>query len=199
MGLNAYLEAVGSYGYTVGSATGTNAARNISGKPGKRLAITGFAFQETDSVVPAIAYFMRSMEDTTIGTAAASGATAITVTTMTNTPATDGNVCIVLDDGTYQFTTVKSTASTTSIPLTTALTDSAAAGNSVYYLALFSTTGAGHCRWDQGAKEVQEAEYHEPGIFFGASKGSPMRVEVSDNSGSQPAELDFVSFGYINV
>jgi len=199
MGLNAYLEAVGSYGYTAGSATATNAAKNIAGKPGKRLAILNFAFQETDGVKGAIGYFMKSMEDTTASAAIASGATTITVTTMTNTPATGGHVCVVLDDGTYQFVTVASTATTSSIPISSALTDSVAAGNSIYYLALYNTTGAPHNRWDQATVGTQEAQKSDLGIFFGSSKGSPMRVEISDNSGTQVAELDLVTYGYINV
>lgn len=197
MGLNAYLEAVGSVGYTAGAATDTNAAINISGKPGKRIAILSYGFQETDSVVPAIAYFMRSIEATTIGTAAASGATTITVTTMTNTPATAAWVCAVLDDGTYQFTTVRATASTTSIPLTTNLTDTSAAGNAVYYLGAATTTG--QYRVNQATAGTQENASSDIGLVFGSTKGSPMRVEVSDSTGTQIAEIDYVSYGYLNV
>jgi len=50
MGLNIYAEAVGGYGYKAASTTAAGAVQKIDGKPGKRLAIIDYGFQDTGAV-----------------------------------------------------------------------------------------------------------------------------------------------------
>ena len=78
---------------------------------------------------------------TTLSTAAASGATTVVLTTLSSpfsagvavvTIATTYNIGVELDDGTVQWTTVNGAPSGTTCTLTTALTGAAASGNTVY-------------------------------------------------------------------
>ncbi len=197
MGLNIYAEAVGSVGYTVATATASGISAKIDGKPGKRLAITAYGFKTVGSGTTPDIYFMKPTESTTIGTAAASNVTTITVTTMTTAPATSGNIVVVLDDGTYQWLTVASTATTTSVPISSALTDTAAAGNPVYFLNVYSSTG--HFRVKGAATGAQKSDALEPGIFYATPKGAPMMVHAIDASSTALVQIDYVTYGYINV
>lgn len=197
MGLNTYLEAVGSVGYTVASTTAAGAIAKIDGKPGKRLAITAFGFQDTGTGATPNTYFMTALDKSTIGTAAASNVTTITTVAFSAAPATSGNIVVVLDDGTYQWLTVATTASTTSIPISSALTDTAAVGNPVYFLNVYST--AGHYRVKGSASGAQKSDKLEPGMFYGKYKGSPMMVHTIAADSTALCQLDYVSYGYINV
>jgi len=197
MGLNVYLEAVGSVGYKAASTTALGSVTQIDGKPGKRLAITAFGFQDTGAVAVPDLYAMKSLEQTTISAAVASGATTITTNAFATAPATAGNIVVVLDNGTYQWLTVASTATTTSVPISSALTDTVAAGNPVYFLNVYST--AGHYRVKGSAAGAQKAVALEPGIFYGATKGSPMIVHVIAAASTALCQLDYASYGYINV
>jgi len=71
-----------------------------------------------------------SYVDTTISAAEASGQTTLSVTSSSGMSAND-YVGIELDDGTRQWTTISSVPSSTSIIVNSALTDDAAAGNTV--------------------------------------------------------------------
>jgi len=197
MGLNAYLEAVGSIGYTVASTTTAGAVATIDGKPGKRIAITAYGFKDTGNVAVPDAYFMTALDKSTIGTAAASNVTTITTVAFSAAPATSGNIVVVLDNGTYQWLTVASTAETTSVPISSALTDTAAAGNPVYFLNVYST--AGHYRVKGAAAGAQKSDALEPGIFYGKYKGAPMMVHVIAAASTALCQLDYASYGYINV
>lgn len=197
MGLNIYAEAVGGVGYTVATSTAAGGAIKIDGKPGKRLLITAYGFQDTGLVAVPDLYFMKPVESTTIGTAAASNVTTITVTTMATAPATSGNIVVVLDDGTYQWLTVASTASTTSIPISSALTDTAAAGNPVYFLNVYST--AGHYRVKGSAAGAQKTGNSDIGLFASNPKGAPMMVHVIAAASTAKCQIDYVEYAYTNV
>lgn len=197
MGLNLYAEAVGGLGYTVATATASGIYAKIDGKPGKRLVVTGYGFQTIGSGTTPDLYFMKPTESTTIGTAAASNVTTITVTTMTTAPATSGNIVVVLDNGTYQWLTVASTASTTSIPISAALTDTAAAGNPVYFLNVYSSTG--HYRVKGSASGAQKTGVSDIGIFANPTKGAPFMVHAIDASSTALVQIDYVTYAYTNV
>jgi len=196
MGLNLYAEAVGGVGYTVATATASGISVKIDGKPGKRLVITGYGFTDTAPHVPDL-YFMKPVESTTIGTAAASNVTTITVTTMATAPATSGNIVVVLDNGTYQWLTVASTASTTSIPISSALTDTAAAGNPVYFLNVYGT--AGHYRVKGAAAGAQQTKNSDIGLFAGNPKGAPFMAHCIQASSTGLCSIDYITYAYANV
>jgi len=197
MGLNLYAEAVGGVGYTVATTTAAGAVVKIDGKPGKRLVITAYGFQDTGKVAVPDLYFMKPVETTTIGTAAASNVTTITVTTMATTPATSGNIVVVLDNGTYQWLTVASTASTTSVPVSSALTDTAAAGNPVYFLNVYSS--AGHFRVLGSAAGAQKSDSRDIGLFYDNPKGAPMMAHLLATASTALSQIDYISYAYTNV
>jgi hypothetical protein len=197
MGLNIYAEAVGGVGYTVATTTAAGGVVKIDGKPGKRLAITAYGFQDTGKVAVPDLYFMKPAQNTTIGTAAASNVTTITVTAFTTAPATSGNIVVVLDNGTYQWLTVASTASTTSVPVSSALTGAAAAGNPVYFLNVYSS--AGHFRVQGSASGAQKTDSRDIGLFYDTPKGAPMMAHVIAAASTALCQIDYVSYAYINV
>lgn len=192
MGMNVYVEAVGTKASTVGGATATTLTVNIDGKQGKRLNIMGYAATPSESATNL--YFMTTLQETVVSAAVASNATTLTVTAFTSAPATSGVVVVVLDDGSYQWLTVASTASTTSVPISSALTDSMAASNKVYYLGLYTTTG--HHRIALTAS-TQKQDDNAFGLYFGASKGAPIRVHLH-SAGSGVASIDHVTYSYVN-
>ena len=196
MGLNVYLEAVGSVGYKAASTTAAGSITKIDGKPGKRLALTAFGITDPGLAVKPVLYVMKALDQATIGTAAASSATTITTTAFATAPATAGNIVVVLDNGTYQWLTVASTATTTSVPVSSALTDTAAVGNPVYFLNVYST--AGHYAL-HGTATAQKTMALEPGIVYGATKGSPIILHVISATSTALCTLDYASYGYINV
>jgi hypothetical protein len=190
--MNMYLEAVGTKGGVAGGATASTITTNIDGKQGKRLGIMSYAVTPSESATNI--YFMQTLQETVVSAAVASNATTLAVTAFASTPATSGVIVVVLDDGTYQWLTVASTASTTSVPISSALTDSMAASNKVYYLGLYTTTG--HNKIAMTAS-TQKANNDSFGLFFGYSKGAPMRVHVH-SSGSGVASIDHITYAYTN-
>ena len=194
MGLNAYLEAVGAVGYTTGT-TAAGAWVSIDGKPGKRLAIQSYSLNPRLGGTATVGYVMAGLQSANIASAA-SGATTITVATFTTAPATGATVVIVLDNGSYQWTTVASTASTTSVPIASALTDDVTTGV-MYDLGLYSTTGNAQIQTANAVTTNQA--YGSPGLFFGKFKGAPMRVGLINAAASLSATVDYVTYGYINV
>ena len=192
MAMNMYAEAVGTKASAVGGATASTITVNIDGKPGKRLAIMGYAATPVETATNL--YFMQSLAETTLSSAAASNVTTITCTAFTTAPATSGVIVVVLDDGTYQWLTVASTASTTSVPISSALTDSAAAGNKVYFLNVYTTTGHQKVALTASTQKVSSDSF---GLYFGTSKGSPIRVHLH-SAGSAAASIDHVTYAYTN-
>lgn len=196
MGLNAYLEAAGAVGYTTGT-TAAGAWVTIDGKPGKRIAIQTYDLNPRSGGTATVAYIQHGREYTTItSTGGASNATTITVNAFTTAPATGATFVVVLDDGTYQWLTVASTASTTSVPISSALTDSAH-GNAVYDLGVYNATG--NPVINVANTNTSNQAYGSPGLFFGKFKGCPMRIGLINAAASLSATVDYVTYGYINV
>ena len=72
-----YAKALGSLGYKT-AASATAITHDIDPRPGGRIVIVAFgatASESSDSV-----YFMKSLDETTVGTAAASGGTTVVLT-----------------------------------------------------------------------------------------------------------------------
>lgn len=196
MGLNAYLEGVGAVGYTTGT-TALGAWVTIDGKPGKRLAIQSYDLNPRLGGTATVGYVQHGREYATISSSGgASGATTLTVATFVTAPATGANVVVVLDNGTYQWLTVASTASTTSVPISSALTDDAN-GNAIYDLGVYSASG--NPQIQPANTNTAAQSYGAPGLFFGKFKGCPMRVGLINTAASLSATVDYVTYGYINV
>lgn len=87
---------------------------------------------------------------THIATAAASGATSLSVDAITSMTASD-KIGIELDDGTLQWTTISGTPSGTTVNLAAALTDTAAVDNIVFFYTTIS----------QRPLEIIEARVHD--------------------------------------
>ena len=196
MGLNAYLEAVGAVGYTTGT-TAAGAWVAIDGKPGKRVAIQSYDLNPRLGGTATVGYVQHGREAVNCtSSGGASGATTLTVATFTTAPATGANVVVVLDNGTYQWLTVASTASTTSVPISSALTDDAN-GNPVYDLGL--VTADGNPQIQPGNTNTSAQSYGAPGLFFSKFKGCPVRIGLINAAASLSATVDYVTYGYINV
>lgn len=194
MSLNIYAASVGAVGYTPGTATASTITKNIDGRAGKRLAIMAFAATPAETATSI--FFMTCLRHSTIsGTGGASNLTTLTCAAFSSAPATGGTIVIVLDDGTYQWTTVASTSTTSSVKLSSALTDDASAGAKVYYLGLY--TDDGHYRVAMTASTVK-SDSLQTGLFYGADKGSPIRVHIY-SAGSGTASIDYVTYAFINV
>lgn len=193
MGLNTYLEAAGGIGYTTGS-TAAGAWVDIDGKPGKRIAIQGLGLNPRLGGTATVAYIMPGLQKSSVSSGA-SGATTVTTVAFTSAPATGATFVIVLDNGTYQWLTVASTASTTSVPISSALTDDAS--GAAYDLGLYST--AGNYQIQTANSNTEKQAYGSPGLFFGKFKGAPMKVGLINTAASLSATVDYVTYGYIPV
>lgn len=191
MGINYWGAGVGSKGAKAAATTAATQTHNIDGSPGKRLAILSYSC--TPPVAAEAFYFMVPLAHTTLSAAALSGATNISMTTTPSDFGTSDVVVIVLDDGTYQWTTVGASAVSVN-KLTSALTGAAAAGNDVWYLGVY--TDEGHYRVNMIASTTKE-ETSDTGIFFGSYKGGPMRMHYT-TAGSSLACIGYVSYAYID-
>jgi hypothetical protein len=91
---------------------------------------------------------------------------------------------------------VASTASTTSVPISSALTDDCASG-AIYYMGLYSTAGNYQI---QTANAVTTAyAYDGIGLAFGKVKGAPVRIGIINTLASLAATVDYVTYGYTNI
>ena len=202
MGANTYLKDVDSYGYKPAAATGTALVQNITGKSGKRIAIRAFGF--TDSDVATSLYFMQVMGTTTIKASVASGQGSVTitattiggsVTTTTGELAADDYCVYQLDNGDYFFDLVASIAGSL-VTLTAALTDSIAAGQTVWG---FGAAGdAGQIEYALTASS-QNTEAIDGGIFYAGAKAYPMMLYYLNASATGLGTIDYITVDYINV
>lgn len=194
MGLNTYMTGAGGVGYTTGS-TANGVWVDIDGKPGSRVAIQSYYLNPQAGGSAGKGYVMCTLDKATC-VSVASNATTVTVATFSSAPATGATVVIVLDDGTYQWTTVASTASTTSVPIASALTDTATSG-AMYYLGLYSTSG--NALINTGNTATSNQAYGSPGLFFGKYKGAPVRIGHINTAASLSSTVDYVTYAYMNV
>ena len=196
MGANVYLKAVGSKGYKVGTST-VAIQHNIDGVGGGRIAI--LAFGVTCGAAESL-YFMTVIGTSTLNGAVASGATTCVFLAnpapAANLLASGDYVALVLDNGTFLYAAISNWwVSNLTAVLDTALTDDAASGNAVYNFGVYSDSD--HFAYLLTANS-QTTKSQDPGVFFGAAKGYPMKV-WHPNTGSQPKSIDYVTVQYLNV
>ncbi len=201
MGINIYASLVGTKAKQVATAVATV---DLPPVPGKRPVI--MAYSITPGATAGAVFIMSPLAEASInGTGGASNLTSIIVTPLLPTsltgtafPTTASTVVVELDDGTYQWATI-STSTTTTLSLSSALTDDASAGNKVWYMGLPSSLGTqtAHPKLVLASGTAKSALL-ETGIFYGNFKGGPMRVHV-DFIGSIAAYIDYISYAYVNV
>src|SRR3990167_8153682 len=85
-----------------------------------------------ESSISTSSHVVTNYDSTTISADEASGQTTLSVTTSTNMAASD-QIGIEMDDGTMHWTTISSVPDSTSVIIATAIDDTAAAGNYVYW------------------------------------------------------------------
>ena len=195
MGLNVYMTYAASKGYkTAGS--GTAITHDIDGRSGERIAILAFGATASDSADKV--YFMQPLDTTTMKSAILSGATTVVLTDLpalgSNAIASGDLLAIQVDDGSFHFSLLSASSTTSTWVITDALDDDVAAGNTVYWFGL--STDTGHIPFQLTAS-TQSTKESEAGIFFGSAKGYPMRVHNA-NAGSLPGSIDYVTIGYQN-
>jgi hypothetical protein len=100
----------------------------------------------------------------------------------------------MVDDGTCHFSAV-ATGTYTSFSLSTALDDSVAAGNVVYFFGIYSDEG--HLRWNVAASTQDTADI-DGGIFYANGKGKPMHVFHRNNVAGSAGSIDYITVNYIN-
>ena len=197
MGANVYLESVASYGYISTGTSVTALTQEIPGRTGKRIAIRAFEFLAGGTAE--VVYFMQSLGKTTL---AADVATTLSSLNLTGEPGPSGNslatgdyVCVILDDGTYDFAKVGAITGLSIISLCGVITGSCALGQTVYDLGAYSDTG--HIRYKMATTSGGNGEEMDGGIFYGTEKGSPMIVhELCKATGSEAQH--FITVDYIN-
>ena len=202
MGGNIYIDSVWSAGYKAQSATATALTQNIPGKSGKRIAVRAFGFSVGD--VSTVLYFMQTLGQTTLASAAASGGTTIVLTSKAiggsatasvGDIATSDYVAVVLADGTYQFTTVASMQTSLTVTLAAALTDDGTAGNPVYGLGVAGDQG--HLTYKLTVS-TQNTKDLSGGIFYGNAKSYPMMIYHLSAGATAKASLDYLTVAYYN-
>jgi len=195
MGANVYLDSVASYGYNTESAA-TAIVQGIQPQSGKRIAIRAFGL--TAGTTATDVYFMQSLGQSTLSSAVASGATTgfalAAEPVASNTLASSDYVGIMVDDGTCHFSKV-ATGTVSAFSLSTALDDSAAAGNVVYFFGKYSDEG--HLRWNVAASTQDTADV-DGGLFYANAKGKPMFVFHRNNVAGSAGSIDFITVNYIN-
>ena len=195
MGANVYLESVASYGFQ--SGTSAQITQEIPGRTGKRIAIRAFGFSAGGTI--SNIYFMQSLGKTTL---AADMAATLTIMNLTSEPGPTGNslaagdnICIVKDDGEYDFSIVGTVTGLSNIVLCTLASGSCASGAIVYDLGIYSDTG--HIVYGLATVSVVNTEELDGGIFYGAEKGSPMRVvHLCACTGTET--INYITVDYIN-
>ena len=195
MGSNVYLESVGSYGYKTESAA-TVIYHGIQPKAGKRIAIRAFGMTAGTSATNG--HFLQVLGTTTVGTAITSGATVGLVLAAepggANTLASNDYIAIQVDDGTTHFSKV-ATGTYANFSLSTAIDDTAAAGNSVWFFGAYGDSDHLKVVITASTKKTGDVD---GGMFYGAAKGYPMiAFHVNDVSGSA-GSIDYVTVDYIN-
>ena len=195
MGANVYLESVGSYGYNT-EAAATVITQGIQPVSGKRIAIRAFGLTAGTSATDV--YFMQSLGDSTLSAAVTSGATTglalAAVPYATDALASNDYVGIMVDDETCHFTKV-ATGTYADFSISTALDDSAASGNKVYFFGVYGTEG--HLRWNVAASTQDTADI-DGGIFYASGKGKPMFVFHRNSVAGSAGSIDYITVDYIN-
>lgn len=193
MAFNAYISAVGTKTAAALNTAGTITV-NIDPVKGKRLSVLAYSILPGEVVTGL--YFMTPLASgqCEVSTAAASGATGITLVSTPSDYGTSDVIVIELDNGKYQWNTVAASA-TTNAHITDILQDTVAAGNKVWYFGVYTDTG--HYRIPLTASTAK-SDSLDMGLINGSFKGGPMRVYVNTTS-SGLCQLNYVSYVYTNV
>jgi len=143
-------------------------------------------------------YFLQSLGDSTIGTTLASGVQvgmAVAAEPNSDIPmSTSDIVCIELDDGTFQYTTLAS-GGWSDFSIDDALQDTVAAGNRVFQFGI--ATDNGHLKFNLTAS-VQTTKELDGGIFRANATNKPMIIYHA-NDAAAAGSNDYVSVDYINI
>ena len=196
MGANVYLKGVSAIGYKTATAA-TAIVQYIQPKSGARIAVRAFGM--TCGATATNAYFMSPLGGShALSAAVASGATtgfatAAEIQTAANPLSSGDYVAVELDNGQYQFTTV-ATGTYAAFSLSAALTDTVAAGNSVYGFGVATDTG--HYRIVLTVS-VQTTLSLDGGVVYGSAKGAPMIV-YHNNDAAAAGSQDFVAVDFID-
>jgi len=197
MGANVYLEAVASYGYISTGTSVTALTQEIPGRSGKRIAIRAFAFLGGGTAENV--YFMQSLGKTTLLAVVASGGSTLSMLgepgPSGNSLATSDHIVVVQDDGTHHFSKVGAVTGLSGIVLCTVTTGACAIGQQVYFLGAYGDTG--HIVYKMTTASGENAEKLDGGIFYGAEKGSPMRVHNLCAATGAEAQ-HYITVDYIN-
>jgi len=197
MGANVYLEAVASYGYSGVATSVTALTQEIPGRSGKRIAIRAFNFLAGGTISNTI--FMQSLGKTTL---AADMAAELTILNLTGEPGPSGNslaagdyICVIRDDGVYNFALVGAVTGLSVISVCTLLGGSTAAGQTVYDLGVSGDTG--HIVYRMNTTGSAQGIELDGGVFYGTEKGSPMQVRNEcEVTGSE--SFNYITVDYIN-
>jgi len=204
MGVEAYLEAAASFGFTQPT---TALAVNvfIPGKQAKRISILSYSLT-TGTALSGAVFMVPVSGISQVGTAMTAAATAFTWNTAKSTDkpsniATGDYVVLVQDDSTYLFTQLTGTATTSTFAVSAGTQTTIASANAVYYLA--SSGNAGHYKVVAGTTLTTYTDASDIGRFFGSVLGGPM-IAVLSTSGSgttlaQTGAWNYISIAYINV
>uniref|UniRef100_A0A6M3L1P5 Uncharacterized protein n=1 Tax=viral metagenome TaxID=1070528 RepID=A0A6M3L1P5_9ZZZZ len=181
----------------VTAASATDITLDIPGSKYGELAILAFWVTASESATADKLYFMKSLATTTMKGAMASGVSTVTLAALpalgSNAIASGDLLAIQMDDDTYHFTLLSGTSTTSVWAIGTALDDTVASGNAVYWLGLYSDTG--HFKYQLTAS-TQSTKELASGLFYSGGKGYPMRV-FHDNAGSVPGRIDLVTWAYV--
>ena len=193
MGANVYLEDVQSYGYKT-ETTGTGIVQGIVEKSGKRTAIRAYGI--SPGTLTANAFFMQVLTATTTAAAIASGGSLALSLSATTSPVLASNDYIALkqDNGTTHFSKI-ATGTYQNFSLSTATTDTVAAGNTAWFFGASSDTG--HFKIVLTAS-TQKTGALDGGIFYAPAKGYPMIAYHNNDAAGTDGSIDYVTVDYIN-
>jgi hypothetical protein len=197
---NTWIKQVKAVGYK-SAATGTAIVQNIDPVPGYRAAVV--ACGATCSSTATRLYLLTSSVQAKVSGAVSASLVTIILSadphsalTAKGLTATLGYVCVTLSDGTYQYTTVSTFASTVYITLTSALTVAIADGAPVWLLGLYSDSAHQSLLLTAGTQTTKDTS--GAGVFYTDATGAPL-IAYHLNNSSQIGSIDYISLNYINA
>src|SRR3990167_5330243 len=192
MGANVYLESVASYGYET-EAAATVIYQGIQPVAGKRIGIR--AFSMTPGTGATDAYFMQVLGTSVTAAAIASGATTgFGLSAQPYASVTLGSsdyVAIELDNGAAHFSKV-ATGSYSDFSISTALTDSVAVGNTVWFFGAYGDAAYGHLLVKLAASTTKAINV-DGGVFYGKAKGYPMLAFHRNSVAGSAGSIDYIT------
>jgi hypothetical protein len=191
-----------SFGYKAQTATATALTQNITGKSGSRIVIRAFGF--TCANIATSLYFLQTLATTTSSSATASNLTTIALTSTAiggtttaesvGTVAANDYIAVLLDNGTYQFTTCASLSGSNMV-INDALQDTVASGNTIYGLGAAGDSGQLEYLLTVSSQHTKDVD---SGVFYGNAKSYPMVMYYLAASATATASLDYLTVAYTN-